>query len=201
MAEHLVLTVNGEPRRIAAGASIADLVLSLDLDPRKVAVEHNGEIAPRSTLADVRLSDGDELEIVHFVGGGGAMLMAYNCRADGNSYDLEAVDRAGALALIDTRWAMLDADFDSTDEALETLMFGFYRDEADYIEIHVQAADFITLRHQPEREGYIGEIFGRRDVLIHLRAREELEAVVSAYFESSAAGFAEISKYPNEAIE
>lgn len=66
----LQLTVNGEPRRIAIGATIADLVASLGLDPRKVAVEHNAEIAPRSTLVDVVLADGDVLEIVHFVGGG-----------------------------------------------------------------------------------------------------------------------------------
>ncbi|GGY91039.1 thiamine biosynthesis protein ThiS [Novosphingobium colocasiae] len=70
MADQLALTVNGESRRIAAGASIADLVVSLELDPKKVAVEHNGEIAPRSTLAAVMLADGDVLEIVHFVGGG-----------------------------------------------------------------------------------------------------------------------------------
>ena len=70
MSEQLSLVVNGEPRRIACGASIADLVISLELDPRKVAVEHNGEIAPRSNLAERLLADGDVLEIVHFVGGG-----------------------------------------------------------------------------------------------------------------------------------
>lgn len=64
------LTVNGEPRRVAAGATIAALVESLGLNPAKVAVERNGEIAPRSTLADVVLGEGDVLEIVHFVGGG-----------------------------------------------------------------------------------------------------------------------------------
>ncbi len=63
------LTINGEPRRAAPG-SIADLVRSLDLEPTKVAVERNGEIVPRSTLADVPIADGDVLEIVHFVGGG-----------------------------------------------------------------------------------------------------------------------------------
>ena len=70
MNAQLSLFVNGEPRRIAGGASIADLVRSLDLDPRKVAVERNGEIAPRSILAEQVLADGDVLEIVHFVGGG-----------------------------------------------------------------------------------------------------------------------------------
>ena len=70
MSTQLSLIVNGEPRRIAAGATIADLVRELELDPAKVAVERNAEIAPRSTLADVVLADGDVLEIVHFVGGG-----------------------------------------------------------------------------------------------------------------------------------
>ncbi len=69
MSETLTLTVNGEPRRAAPG-SIADLVRSLELEPTKVAVERNGEIVPRSTLANVPIADGDVLEIVHFVGGG-----------------------------------------------------------------------------------------------------------------------------------
>ena len=69
MTTALSLTVNGEPRRAAPG-SIAQFVRSLDLDPAKVAVERNGEIVPRSTLAEVALADGDVLEVVHFVGGG-----------------------------------------------------------------------------------------------------------------------------------
>src|SRR3546814_8128208 len=70
MTDMLNLHVNGEQRRIANGASLADLVRQLELDPAKVAVERNLEVVPRSTYGDVRLSDGDELEIVHFVGGG-----------------------------------------------------------------------------------------------------------------------------------
>ncbi|MFS0848966.1 sulfur carrier protein ThiS [Novosphingobium panipatense] len=70
MADELLLTVNGESRRVPAGSSVADLVAAIGLDPKKVAVERNGEIAPRSTLGDVTLTDGDVLEIVHFVGGG-----------------------------------------------------------------------------------------------------------------------------------
>jgi thiazole synthase len=70
MSADLSLTVNGEPRRIFAGATIAQLVESLELNPLKVAVERNGEIAPRSALGEVVLGDGDVLEIVHFVGGG-----------------------------------------------------------------------------------------------------------------------------------
>ena len=70
MTEKLSLIVNGEPRSIAAGASVADLVADIGLNPAKVAVERNAVIVPRSTLADVALADGDQLEIVHFVGGG-----------------------------------------------------------------------------------------------------------------------------------
>jgi thiazole synthase len=64
------VTINGEPRRIAAGITIAALVADIGLNPAKVAVEHNLEIVPRSTLGAVALHDGDTLEIVHFVGGG-----------------------------------------------------------------------------------------------------------------------------------
>lgn len=64
------ITLNGDPRRIAAGSSVADLLRELDLPAEKVAVERNLAIVPRSTFADVALADGDALEIVHFVGGG-----------------------------------------------------------------------------------------------------------------------------------
>jgi thiazole synthase len=70
MAPQITLTVNGAPRRIADGSTIADLVTTLELNPQKVAVERNGEIAPRSSLAAIMLGEGDVLEIVHFVGGG-----------------------------------------------------------------------------------------------------------------------------------
>ena len=73
MSAEISLTVNGEPRRFAAGATIAALVASLELNPQKVAVERNGEIVPRSTLGEVALAEGDVLEIVHFVGGGDHM--------------------------------------------------------------------------------------------------------------------------------
>lgn len=69
MSDLLQITVNGESRKTSA-ATIAALVEELGLDPTKVAVEHNAEIAPRSLLAQIALADGDVLEIVHFVGGG-----------------------------------------------------------------------------------------------------------------------------------
>jgi thiazole synthase len=70
ITDSISLTLNGEARRFVSGGSVADLVRDIGLDPAKVAVERNLEIVPRSTLGDVRLADGDVLEIVHFVGGG-----------------------------------------------------------------------------------------------------------------------------------
>ena len=66
----LVIQVNGEPRRVADGLSISAMLGELGLDPRKVAVERNLEIVPRSSLDEVAVADGDPFEIVHFVGGG-----------------------------------------------------------------------------------------------------------------------------------
>ena len=64
------VTINGEPRQIAEGSSIAAMIVDFGLDPKKVAVERNLEIVPRSTLGEVAVADGDKFEIVHFVGGG-----------------------------------------------------------------------------------------------------------------------------------
>jgi thiazole synthase len=64
------IRVNGEHKRITAGLTLAQLASELGLVPEKVAVERNLEVVPRSTLAHVIVEDGDELEIVHFVGGG-----------------------------------------------------------------------------------------------------------------------------------
>jgi thiamine biosynthesis protein ThiS len=64
------ITVNGEHRRVPKGMSVAELALELGLEPTRVAVERNLEIVPRSTLAEVKIEDGDDFEIVTFVGGG-----------------------------------------------------------------------------------------------------------------------------------
>jgi sulfur carrier protein len=64
------LLVNGEPREVPAGSTVADLLASLGRDPRTVAVEHNGDILPRACFGETRLAAGDRLEVVHFVQGG-----------------------------------------------------------------------------------------------------------------------------------
>ena len=64
------LTINGERRKFSSTITIEQLLGEIGLDPRKVAVERNLEIVPRSTYEIVALTDGDKLEIVHFIGGG-----------------------------------------------------------------------------------------------------------------------------------
>jgi thiamine biosynthesis protein ThiS len=64
------LTVNGETREAPDQATLADLLASLGIETRKVAVERNREIAPRSQWSEIALAEGDQVEIVQFVGGG-----------------------------------------------------------------------------------------------------------------------------------
>ncbi|MEM6655440.1 MAG: sulfur carrier protein ThiS [Planctomycetota bacterium] len=64
------ITVNGEPRDLADGATISDLLAALDIRVKHVAVEHNREVVPRANHAETRLADGDQLEVVTLVGGG-----------------------------------------------------------------------------------------------------------------------------------
>ncbi len=64
------LTVNGESHTVPARISLLGLIEHFGLEPRKVAIERNLEIVPRSVYAETQLGEGDRLEIVHFVGGG-----------------------------------------------------------------------------------------------------------------------------------
>lgn len=66
----IAIQLNGESRTLAAGSTIASLVAELGLDPKRVAVERNREISPRSLWEQTALQPDDALEIVHFVGGG-----------------------------------------------------------------------------------------------------------------------------------
>jgi thiamine biosynthesis protein ThiS len=64
------ILLNGEPRTVTAGTTLAALLGELGLDPTTVAIERNREIVPRSDYADTQLAEGDALEVVTFVGGG-----------------------------------------------------------------------------------------------------------------------------------
>jgi thiamine biosynthesis protein ThiS len=69
-ASAICISLNGEERHLPDGTSVALLLSTLGLDGRKVAVERNEEIVPRSTYQSTTLAPGDQLEIVHFIGGG-----------------------------------------------------------------------------------------------------------------------------------
>ena len=64
------ITVNGEPRSVAPELPAAQLIELLELGGRRLAMEINREILPRSQYAEHRLSDGDRIEIVQAIGGG-----------------------------------------------------------------------------------------------------------------------------------
>ncbi len=64
------IQLNGHAKEIAADATMADLIAQLELTDRRIAVEVNQELVPRSTFADHRLQAGDRVEIVGAIGGG-----------------------------------------------------------------------------------------------------------------------------------
>jgi sulfur carrier protein len=66
----LSIVVNGSSRLCRDASTIADLIRDLALDGKRIAVERNGEIVPKSRHADTALADGDRIEIVVAVGGG-----------------------------------------------------------------------------------------------------------------------------------
>ncbi len=70
MTVSMQLTINGKAKKFNAPLTVAQLLDCIGLDPRKIAVERNLEIVPKSGYAGVGLEDGDSLEIVHFIGGG-----------------------------------------------------------------------------------------------------------------------------------
>jgi sulfur carrier protein len=64
------ITVNDEAREVAAGSTIADLLVELGMRPKFVAVERNLELIPRARHAECELAENDKLEVVTLVGGG-----------------------------------------------------------------------------------------------------------------------------------
>jgi sulfur carrier protein len=68
--EVIALIINGEPRSFAAPLNVTQLIGGLELEGKRIALERNGEIVPRSHFTQTELADGDQLEIVVAVGGG-----------------------------------------------------------------------------------------------------------------------------------
>ena len=66
----VIITLNGERYELEHPLSVVELLSRLEIDPRRVAVEHNLAIIKRHTFSDVIVGDGDTVEVVNFVGGG-----------------------------------------------------------------------------------------------------------------------------------
>lgn len=64
------ITLNGDPCEVAGPLTVSALLARLEIDPRRVAVEHNLVVLKRATFETVEVRDGDSVEIVNFVGGG-----------------------------------------------------------------------------------------------------------------------------------
>jgi sulfur carrier protein len=73
MLAPFTIQLNGQPRtfsELASPTNLANVITTLGLKADRIAVEHNGDIVSRSTWVDTQVTEGDRLEIVHFVGGG-----------------------------------------------------------------------------------------------------------------------------------
>lgn len=64
------ILVNGEPKELTGQATLADLIAEMELTGKRIAVEINAEIVPRSQHGETALNEGDQVEIVHAIGGG-----------------------------------------------------------------------------------------------------------------------------------
>ena len=64
------ITLNGDPHDVAGPLTLTALLESLNIDPRRVAVEHNLNVVKRADYAHTHIQEGDQIEIVNFVGGG-----------------------------------------------------------------------------------------------------------------------------------
>jgi len=70
------ITLNGDPYTLERPLTITTLLARLDVDPRRVAVEHNFVIVKRDHYASTEIGEGDQIEIVNFVGGGAGAELA-----------------------------------------------------------------------------------------------------------------------------
>ena len=66
----MIITLNGDRFELAGAVTVSSLLAQLDIDPRRVAVEHNTIVLKRTAFESTIVSEGDQIEIVNFVGGG-----------------------------------------------------------------------------------------------------------------------------------
>lgn len=70
MSDTITIVLNGDPMSVAANLNVVELLATLQIDPQRIAVERNRRVVRRQQHATTQLVDGDEIEIVTFVGGG-----------------------------------------------------------------------------------------------------------------------------------
>jgi thiazole synthase len=142
-AEAVRVIINGEGREFAAPLSVDALLGQLGLDPRKIALERNLEIVPRSAYGAVLVGEGDKLEIVHFIGGGSnaAPVLAEAGNDDGLTV---AGRRFGSRLLVGTGKYK---DFDETRRAIEA-------SGAEIVTVAVRRVN-VTDRSQPMLVDYV----------------------------------------------
>ena len=107
--------VNGEERALTAPQTVDDLLGTLGVDARKVAVELNLEIVPRSAYGDTTVADGDRLEIVHFIGGGAHDLARADPRPATDSWEVAGRRHTSRLVVGTGKYK----DFEETARAIE----------------------------------------------------------------------------------
>lgn len=111
----MLLTVNGEEREFDRSMTVSQLLGELGIDARKVALERNLEIVPRSAYEGTELSDGDRLEVVHFIGGGSAAEETPEVSAAGDPFSVAGLDFQSRLIVGTGRYK----DFEETRLAIE----------------------------------------------------------------------------------
>ena len=91
------ITINGEKKSISQNLTVSEFLKSLGLDEKKVALERNKEIVPKSTFGAVKIGPGDALEIVHFIGGGdhNKVLKQDSFKVAGKSYSSRLIVGTG----------------------------------------------------------------------------------------------------------
>lgn len=70
MKRYVTIILNGDSRQLPGPVTVSELLAKLDIDPRRVAVEHNLVVVKRAEYGATTIGDGDAVEIVNFVGGG-----------------------------------------------------------------------------------------------------------------------------------
>jgi thiazole synthase len=111
----MLLTVNGEEREFDSSLTVSQLLGELGIDARKVALERNLEIVPRSAYEGTELIEGDRLEVVHFIGGGSAAKETTQVAAAGDPFTVAGLAFQSRLIVGTGRYK----DFEETRLAIE----------------------------------------------------------------------------------